>query len=191
MNTIRSAVVVGIGIVGMGIGALAVSGCSSRANGQSHKQTAQSSPAPGAPAAAASRPAVPGDQPRRTLQRQRPLPEAARKALHSKMIAHGDDMESLLWATLMLDYDTASAISEWIQDRPKLERPRQPGGKPAFADLPESFFVLQDQLDRVAYELSLAASNRDDAQMARLYGRMAETCIRCHALYLQLPPAGP
>jgi hypothetical protein len=103
------------------------------------------------------------------------------------MMEHGDSMESLLWSALMLEHQTTETITQRILAQPRMSRPT-----PGLADtinewLPERFFALQDQMYGAAEELNKAAAARDDLGTAKAYGRLAETCVTCHSLYLTLP----
>jgi hypothetical protein len=152
---------------------------------------AGSSAAPAAPkdeARAASDDKAPAVTPSRELKRREPLPELARDLLRTTMVSHGDNMENLQWATLMLDYESIVTLAGWIGTRPRFAR-AAPGQEDTLnAALPEGFFAFQDQLRESAQALARAAEARDDAAIADAYGRMTQTCIGCHSLYLRLPP---
>jgi hypothetical protein len=110
-------------------------------------------------------------------------------ALRHKMLDHGDDMESLLWSALMLDYESTAAIADRMAQAPTLSR-AGPGQEDTInALLPPEFFTLQDQLSKSIANLKLAGTAKDDAALASEYAKVAETCIQCHSLYLQLPGA--
>jgi cytochrome c556 len=132
------------------------------------------------------RPAVPTGE-RSRLERGEPLPELARTSLRKNMIEHGDNMESLLWTALMLDHQTTELMARQILDQPRMSRPTPAAGETLSDWLPPRFFELQDALYEHAEELRRAAQARDDMGMARAYGKLAETCVTCHSLYLRLP----
>lgn len=118
-----------------------------------------------------------------------PLPLLARDVLVEPMRTHGDNLESLLWTTLMLDHESTATIATWIAEEPRLSRPRE--ALDIFnAALPAGFFVLQDELYASADQLARAARNEDDAGVADAFSRLAGTCIRCHSLYLRMPRPG-
>jgi hypothetical protein len=106
------------------------------------------------------------------------------------MHRHADSMESLLWSSLNLQYELIVQRSEWVVGEPRIARP-QASDEPDLVNqaLPARFFDLQDDLHRQAGELGRAATRRDDEGIARAYGELASTCIRCHGLYLRLPQA--
>lgn len=136
---------------------------------------------------AAPPPPDPTPQGRRVLTRQ-DLPAAVREFLRDRMARHGDSMETLLWATLNLQHTLIIQHSEWVAAETGIPRPPQADASdPINQVLPARFFELQDDLRRYAGELGRAAQRRDDEGIARAYGQLATTCIRCHGLYLGLP----
>lgn len=126
------------------------------------------------------------------LVRQDPLPALIRQELKTRMTEHGDDMESLMWSALMLDYDSVSAISRFLADAPRLSRPGPAAARGTLNEaLPPRFFDLQDELHQAATDLLVAAQKNDDAAIAKHVGRITTTCISCHALYLRMPAQRP
>lgn len=121
------------------------------------------------------------------LERGEPLPELARSLLRKNMIEHGDNMESLLWSALMLDHQTTEIMARQILGQPRMSRPTPAAGETLNDWLPARFFELQDAMYEHAEELRKAAAARDEQGMARAYGKLAETCVTCHSLYLSLP----
>jgi hypothetical protein len=124
---------------------------------------------------------------RSRLERGEPLPELARNVLRKNMLEHGDNMESLLWTALMLDHQTTELMARQILGQPRMSRPTPAAGETLNDSLPPRFFELQDALYEHAEDLRRAAEARDDMGMARAYGKLAETCVTCHSLYLMLP----
>jgi len=145
-------------------------------------------PAPGrgGDAAKASRShASPGEP----LARQ-DLPAAVREFLRERMERHGDSMESLLWASLNLQYGLIVQRSGWVAAETNIPRPPEGDeGDLVNRVLPGRFFDLQERVRRGAGELGRAAKRRDDEGIARAYGELVGTCIRCHGLYMRLPQA--
>jgi cytochrome c556 len=127
--------------------------------------------------------------PRPELVREQPLPPLARRSLRHVMIRHGEDMESLLWAALMLDYDTASVLASDMVAEPRIARPSPGDADTLNVAFPAAFFAYQDRLAAAQRALADAARARDDAALARAYGTLAETCIGCHAVYVRAPMA--
>ena len=116
------------------------------------------------------------------------LPAAARDLLTEKMINHGNDMADLLWATLFLDDQSVHDIAEHLRQAPRLARPIHQDATELNASLPAEFFDLQDKLAEQATALAESAAAKDPNAMAAAYGALAETCVRCHSLYLTEPP---
>jgi hypothetical protein len=104
------------------------------------------------------------------------------------MARHDESMESLLWSSLNLQHALIVQQSEWVAADAGIPRPPEgDAGDPINQVLPARFFDLQDELRRHARDLARAAQRRDDEGIARSYGELASTCIRCHGLYLRLP----
>ncbi len=121
------------------------------------------------------------------LVRAEPLPQVARAALRKRMQNHGDDTENLLWAALMLDFESTDGIAKMISKAPTLTRPGEGDLDTINAMLPAQFFDLQDQLDAAILGLQAAAQAKDGNAVALQYGKSVETCITCHSLFLQFP----
>lgn len=120
---------------------------------------------------------------------RRDLPAAVREFLRSRMERHGDSMESLLRGSLLFQYGLIVQQSDRVAEETDIPRPPQVAAEGATDErvLPGRFFDLQEDLRRQAQELGRAAKRRDDEAIARAYGQLAGTCIRCHGLYLRLP----
>jgi hypothetical protein len=114
------------------------------------------------------------------------LSAAVRSVIADRMRGHGDDMSVLQWAVLFLDYDAARSLANAIATEPRLARPLAGDDTLLNSALPPEFFVLQDQLAAKARELAQIAEKRppDGAGLAKAYGELAETCVRCHSAYL-------
>jgi hypothetical protein len=96
---------------------------------------------------------------------------------------HKADMSALTFAVVLLDRPGAERLARSIAASPRLARPSE---RPDELNslLPPRFFELQDQLRRRADDLAAAARSGDDAAMAKAYGALSETCVACHATYL-------
>ena len=116
------------------------------------------------------------------------LPESARALLTEKMIDHGQDMTDLLWATLFLDEDSVKEIARHIVEQPRFSRPLTQDAAELNSRLPPEFFALQDELITRANELAESADSRDPNAVATAYGQLAQTCVRCHSVYLTSEP---
>jgi hypothetical protein len=105
--------------------------------------------------------------------------------LRDRMDRHREDMEALLWSAIMLDYSGTEEAATRIASTPPLPRPRA-GERPdpLGSLLPAQFYAYQDQLRARATRLAEAARAQDNAAIARAYGKVTETCVGCHAVYL-------
>jgi hypothetical protein len=113
------------------------------------------------------------------------LSETARALLRKKMDRHGLDAKDLMFGVTLLRYDVAKDAAQRIASEPRLVRPVAGGEDDLNAALPERFFVLQDEARLRAQAVAAAASNRDDKALAESYGRLVETCVSCHSVYLK------
>ena len=132
----------------------------------------------------AGRPSAPTDSPDRMESPPGPaLTPAMRDLLRDRMVQHGRDMARLQRVTLDLEYDLIAQSSAWLAEEPAIARPAMSDRALLRAGLPPRFFQLEAELRGKAVILRGAALVRDDEAIAVAYGRLAETCIRCHALY--------
>lgn len=133
-------------------------------------------------------PAEPGPEPRKPrteLPTPAHLPAGARMLLLERMGNHRVDMSRLSQAVLFLDHEEAGALARRIAEEPRLA---EPGDADELNSLiPPRFFELQDELRERAEALAAAARKGDDAAIAKAYGRLNETCVRCHAVWMQEP----
>lgn len=167
------------------IAVAALAGCAEKESAPATSSAAPAAKKNGAPEASGDR--APAVTPSRELKRREPLPELARDVLRTTMVSHGENMENLQWATLMLDYESIETLAGWIGTRPRLARATAGQEDTLNYALPDEFFAFQDQLRESAQALARGAEARDDAAIADAYGRMTQTCIGCHSLYLRLP----
>ncbi len=104
------------------------------------------------------------------------------------MTQHGDSMNDLLWSVLFLDYDSALSAGMSIVEGPRLSRIHTGDASVLNNRIPPIFFDLQDELVDRTKKLLVAAKNKDIQALGRSYGKITETCVRCHDAYLQAPP---
>lgn len=124
-----------------------------------------------------------------TLERSQPFPAEIRKEIHRRMVHHGEAMESLVRATVLLDHQTVLEISKEIAATPRLARPVK--GHETLNDwMPPTFFDYQDQMMEAVDDLAAGAEADDDEAIAGAFSRLTQTCVGCHSLYLRLPPEG-
>lgn len=112
-----------------------------------------------------------------------PLSPVAQAVLRQRMVSHANDMNELVSAIMVLDYPYIAARAEKIAGDVSLSRPITGDATELNASLPEKFFVYQDRVKFEARGLVEAAGATDPYQVAAKYGRLAESCVRCHADY--------
>ena len=136
------------------------------------------------PATDARQPPDPADSRDRIESPRGPaLTPAMRDLLRDRMVQHGRDMARLQRVTLDLEYDLIEQSSAWLAKEPAVARPAMTDRALLRAGLPPRFFHLEAELRGKAVILRGAALVGNDEAIAVAYGRLAETCIRCHALY--------
>lgn len=124
-----------------------------------------------------------------TLERAEPFPAEIRKEIHRRMVHHGEAMESLLRATVLLDHEAALEIANEIAASPRLARPVR--DQPTLNDwMPPEFFDYQDQMMAAVDELAAGAEAGDDVAIERAFAGITRACVGCHSLYLRLPAEG-
>jgi cytochrome c556 len=109
------------------------------------------------------------------------LAPAARALLKERMAAHARDMGELVSAIMVLQYDGIAARADKIAADVNLSRPTTNDATQLNAQIPEKFFVRQDDLKAAARNLAEAARSQNPYKVADAYGRVSETCVRCHA----------
>jgi cytochrome c556 len=112
------------------------------------------------------------------------LPAAARVLLLERMGNHRVDMARLHAAVLFLEHEAAEALARSIAAEPRLAAPTHGADAQLNSLVPPRFFELQDELRKKALQLAMAAEKEDDAAIAKAYGSLTETCVRCHATFL-------
>lgn len=105
------------------------------------------------------------------------IDDEAREQVRASMFAHGQNMEALLWSSLMLQYGTTKRISDWLAAQAAIEPENA-------ASLPSGFLEIRRELRESAELLSAAAAKSDGEGVAAAYGQLSEVCVRCHARYL-------
>jgi hypothetical protein len=112
-----------------------------------------------------------------------PLSPLVQALLRQRMVSHGSDMNDLVSAIMLLDYPRIADRAEKIAADANLGRPISGDATELNASLPEKFFVYQDRVKFEARGLVEAAGAADPYQVATKYGRLSESCVRCHADY--------
>jgi cytochrome c556 len=111
------------------------------------------------------------------------LPETARAILKTRMASHARDMGDLMSAIMVLDYPGIREHAQSVADDANFARPLTGDATELNSALPERFFTLQDELKARARVLVTAAEHMKALEVADAYGRLSETCVRCHAVY--------
>jgi cytochrome c556 len=112
-----------------------------------------------------------------------PLSPMVQALLKQRMVSHGSDMNDLVSAIMILDYPRIADRADKIAGDANLSRPITGDATELNASLPEKFFIYQDRVKFEARGLSEAAGAADPSQVAEKYGRLSESCVRCHADY--------
>jgi len=141
--------------------------------------------APGAATAPAGTAATAADPPAPAkLPKPEWLPEAAREMLATRMQRHGEELMLLLVTVLTLGHEDSAHLAREVAAEPRIGRPG-PGEKDTLnALLPARFFELQDELRERALAVADAADAKDSGRVVRAFGKLTETCVSCHAVYL-------
>ena len=121
--------------------------------------------------------------PPRRLEPPDHLPENARAVLRTIMASHARNMGDLMAAVMVLDYPRVREGADGVAGDASLARPFTHEASELNALLPEEFFRQQDALRAQARLLSGAASRQSPYGVADAYGRLSETCVRCHYIY--------
>ncbi len=122
-----------------------------------------------------------------TAERLEPVPLEVQQIVRERMRRHGDELQDLLRAVVLVDHDQVAALAAKIAEEPVLAPPR-PGAEDTLnALLPPRFFALDDARRDEATELAAAARARDETRLGRGFGRLASTCVECHAAFRPPP----
>jgi cytochrome c556 len=143
-----------------------------------------SQPPPPAPAQEAQLArAVAPPTPTPHLEPPEALPGAARAILKRRMAGHVRDMSDLVSAIMVLDYAAIHDRAQAVAGDANLARPLGGDATELNSLLPDKFFEYQDALRNNARLLATAAERMDALEVGSAYGRVAESCVQCHASY--------
>jgi cytochrome c556 len=117
-----------------------------------------------------------------------PLSQSAKALLKERMASHAEDMSQLVSAILLVEYSEISKLAGKIASDVNLSRPTSNDATQLDASIPERFFVRQDDLKAAAQVLANAGRTANPNQVADAYGKLSETCVRCHADYRPAMP---
>jgi cytochrome c556 len=104
--------------------------------------------------------------------------------LGSRMQRHGEEMMLLLVSVMMLQHGDTEILAEQVATEPRLSRPAAGEAGTISAMLPTRFFDLQEELQVRSRAMAEAARTTDAVRIVRAYGKLAETCVTCHSVYL-------
>ena len=99
------------------------------------------------------------------------------------MSSHAQDMSQLVSAIMLLQYSEIITRADKIGSDVNLSRPISNDATELNSSIPERFFVRQDDLKAAAHALATAGRTANPYQVAKAYGGLSETCVRCHADY--------
>jgi cytochrome c556 len=111
------------------------------------------------------------------------LPAAARVVLRTIMASHARNMGDLMSAIMVLDYPRIHESAQAIADDASLARPLTHEASELNSMLPDDFFRNQDTLRAQARVLVESAQRQSPYAVADAFGRVSETCVRCHYVY--------
>ncbi len=113
------------------------------------------------------------------------LSDNVRALLRKRMGRHGLDARELMYGVTLLRYDMARAAAQRIASEPRIARPVPGTEDDLSAALPESFFLLQDEVRMRAQAVMTSAERRQDKVLAENYGLLVQTCVACHSAFLK------
>ncbi|HEY4183524.1 MAG TPA: hypothetical protein VGP07_00580 [Polyangia bacterium] len=111
------------------------------------------------------------------------LSNATRELLRSRMASHTNDMADLVSAIMILEYPRIAERAAAIAADVNLARPLTNDATELNSSIPGSFFDYQDELKERARRLEATAREGSAFHVADAYGRLSETCVKCHAIY--------
>jgi len=112
------------------------------------------------------------------------LSAVARSLIRERMQRHADQMTWLVMSTVLLDYPSAEDAAHEVATEARLARPLPAERDTLNASLPARFFDLEEDLARRAQVVLAAARAADPQALRQAVGGLTETCVACHASYL-------
>lgn len=110
-----------------------------------------------------------------------------RALLDKRMEQHGRFAIRLTIGVVLLSYDEVGEVALQMSEEAGLAKPRLGEIGTLNATLPPLFFLFQEQLRTRAAALSRVAGERNNAKLNTAFHRLTETCMACHAVYLNGP----
>jgi hypothetical protein len=111
------------------------------------------------------------------------LPGDARAVLRTRMANHARDMGALTSAIMVLRYPEIRERALAISEEPRFARPMTADATEVNSALPEKLLVYERELRVFAAALASGAETMNAFAVAEVFGRMSETCVKCHATY--------
>lgn len=102
-----------------------------------------------------------------------PVPESARENLKVRMAYHASDMNALVNNIMVLRYEQIRISADRIASDATFSLPRSN----------DEFLRYQEDLRLEPKTLAKAADHQSAFEVADSYGRLSQTCVRCHAVY--------
>ncbi len=129
-----------------------------------------------------AKPQAPATQPETPLVET--LPPLVRGLLHDRMRRHGRSLAALYGAVGRNDLAATEVAGRVIVEEPRLARPTS--DDLLNAQIPERFFVLQDDLSRRAALLVDAAAARDHGAATVAFESLSSACLNCHRVFFEV-----
>jgi hypothetical protein len=107
----------------------------------------------------------------------------ARALLRTRMVNHARNMGELTAAIMALRYPEIRERALAISEEARFARPLTADATELNSALPEKFFVHERELRVFAAALASGAETMNAFGVAEVFGRMSETCVKCHATY--------
>jgi hypothetical protein len=107
----------------------------------------------------------------------------ARAVLRTRMVNHARNMGDLTSAIMALRYPEIRERALAISEEARFARPLTTDATELNSSLPDKFFVYERELRVFAAALASGAETMNAFGVAEAFGRMSETCVKCHATY--------
>jgi hypothetical protein len=99
------------------------------------------------------------------------------------MANHARNMGQLTSAIMVLRYPEIRERALAVSEEARFARPLTRDATELNSALPEKFFVYERELRVFAAALAGGAETQNAFAVAEVFGRMSETCVKCHATY--------
>jgi hypothetical protein len=107
----------------------------------------------------------------------------ARAVLRTRMANHARNMGHLTSAIMVLRYPEIRERALAVSEEARFARPLSADATELNSALPEKFFAYERELRVLAGALASGAETTNAFVVAEVFGRMSETCVKCHATY--------